>query len=180
MREVLPLIPFEKTTETSLFKLAVDYRHIGQVLEIRYLLKGPLDQLIWPKADNDPSYREGLWTQTCFECFYKPEGSDAYLEWNFSPNGDWWNMSFLNYRNRDPSFRPPQLKNQARAKISSAEFRLEVAIPLIKLPANVGWMAILQHREGTFSHWSLKHFGAKPDFHHAKSLSHYLDTAEDQ
>jgi len=180
MREVLPLIPFEKTTQTSLFKLVVDYRQTGQVLELSYLLKGPIDQLVWPKPTGPAQFREGLWEQTCFECFCQPEGGSKYKEWNFSPTGDWWSMNFLDYRSRDLASQKEDLKKGVIAKISTNEFRLEVAVPLNKLPAKVGWMAVLHHRDGAISHWALKHSGPKADFHQAKSFAHYLDRPEDE
>ena len=176
----MPLIPFEKTSETSLFKLAIDYRHKGQVLEMNYQLKGPTDRLSWPQSSEPAAHLEGLWNSLCFECFYKPEGGGSYIEWNFSPTGDWWDMGFSGYRIRDSAYASSPLKKNIRAQISPREFRLEVAIPLLKLPAQVGWMAILKYRDGTMTHWALKHSGPKPDFHHNKSLSHYLDSPEDE
>ena len=40
----------------------------------------------------------GLWEDTCFECFLANGSEQSYVEFNFSPAGDWQVFRFSDYR----------------------------------------------------------------------------------
>lgn len=76
----------------------------------------------------------GLWNHTCFELFIKRRGGPDYLEFNFSPNGDWNCFYFEDYRSDIQEWR----KFIAPKGIITREKRTFSArfwIPLAQLPA---------------------------------------------
>jgi hypothetical protein len=45
-----------------------------------------------------PSRADGLWQRTCFELFLRDPDTGGYLEFNFSPSGEWAAYRFDGYR----------------------------------------------------------------------------------
>ena len=58
-------------------------------LNLWFGVSAPMSRFLVPAADHELSRRDNLWQSTCFECFLKGDGKEAYQEWNFSPSGDW-------------------------------------------------------------------------------------------
>lgn len=56
-----------------------------------------LPGLCVPTPSAAPARRDELWRHTCAECFVRV-GTSAYLEFNFSPSGDWAAYFFDDYR----------------------------------------------------------------------------------
>jgi hypothetical protein len=109
---------------------------------------------------------DGLWKTTCFEAFFREKGSAAYWELNLSGEGGWNLYRFDGYRNPQPpresdDFTVLELKTTP----GSLECRLKAnraGLKLHELEASL--CAVLRTGSGTH-YLSLKHAGAKPDFH---------------
>lgn len=135
-------------------------------LRLAYQLEGDLDALCIPQVAT-PLPPERLWAYTCFEVFVGADGSDAYREFNFSPNGQWARFDFATYRGRVPSpvGPAPRLVINRDAGVLNMEALLEAA----SLPAGelqLGITAVVEHGDGHHSYWALAHPPGKPDFHH--------------
>lgn len=123
-----------------------------------------------------PERRDGLWRTTCVEMFLKRGEDAAYLEFNFSPSGEWAAYRFAAYRDGaapvDP-FSAPALRFEA----SGDAVRLQVNFdpgappPTLAHPWRVGLSAVIEETGGTRSYWALAHPGAEPDFHHAGAFA---------
>lgn len=62
-----------------------------------FMIGEPPEALRLPEAV--PAARNAnLWQTTCFELFLKRPGDDAYIEFNFSPSGEWAAWTFERYR----------------------------------------------------------------------------------
>ncbi len=175
-RELIHLIPFEKTAQTAKYKLLTELRLIPSGLALRYFVRGPIAEIHLPKPVKAGAYQEGLWEETCFEVFLQSEGSSSYIEWNFSPSGNYWNMGFSGPRIRDEQFSSLRPLKEIQVKFSETELQLEVEVPLIRLPCQLAACTILKFRDQSSSHWALKHADSKPNFHNPKSWVHYLES----
>ena len=109
------------------------------------------------------SRTDGLWKTTCFELFIKPDDTDRYFEFNFSPSTAWAAYAFEGYRSGmcDLPIEPPRIEGR--------EDGVRVTLDLSSLPEppwHVGLSAIIQEKDGIKSYWALAHPPGKPDFHH--------------
>jgi len=107
-----------------------------------------------------------LWRTTCFEAFLRPDGEDAYQEWNFAPSGDWAAYDFAAYR-----------EGMAQAAVGAPPYiRMEDNLTwwavgaTIAIDSGTRWLlglsAVLEEADGTKSFWALAHPpGDTPDFH---------------
>lgn len=135
-------------------------------LHLSYRLEGDLDVLRIPE-EATPLPPERLWAYTCFEVFVCADGSEAYREFNFSPNGQWARFDFAAYRGRVPApvGPAPRLDIGRCAGGLSLEAELEAAcLPVGAL--RLGITAVVEHGDGRHSYWALAHPPGKPDFHH--------------
>lgn len=114
--------------------------------------------------------RDGLWQHSCFEAFLRPDGSDSYYEFNFSPSGEWAAYRFAGRREGRSL---PDLPTPAIAFAAQADgCRLSAGIPLAALPElaqaralAVGLTAVIEPADGGLTYWALAHGGDAPDFH---------------
>lgn len=146
-------------------------------VQLQFQLKGPLSQLSLPSKRDTPVRKDGLYQHTCFEIFIREER--RYLEWNFSPSGDWQQYAFTSYRAK---FEEPNPKSKSipfrnlNWKIASLFLTLDLFIPeseftwLGNTPKLMSCCAVLEKNDGTLSYWAPTHHGSKPDFHEPKSF----------
>lgn len=141
-------------------------------LSLRFALRGDLAHLILPSGTGG-ARRDGLWQHTCFEAFLRPAGTDAYVEYNFAPNGDWAAYQFDGYRGDriDLDCPPPSIET----KINPDSIDVTVKIP--DLPETLktsdlllGPSAVIESQDGLRSYWALHHPLSKPDFHHIENF----------
>jgi hypothetical protein len=110
---------------------------------------------------------DGLWQTTCFELFVKPDGGDAYVEFNLSPSQSWAAYDFIAYREgmaerstpRDPVCTPRR---------GQSVLIFDAAIPaaiLPPMPWAYGLSAVIEEEGGRKSYWAIAHREDKPDFH---------------
>lgn len=143
-------------------QLERDYPERGKgAVGLTFLLKGGGE--VRSAVPAPPARTDGLWKTTCFELFVKPEESDGYYEFNFSPSGAWAAYAFEGYRAgmRDLDIDPPEIRR--------LDCRIVVTVDLSPIPAGrwrVGLSAVIEERDGLKSYWALVHPSGKPDFHH--------------
>lgn len=174
----LPLRPHPACAPGPLQALSVSgaLQASGQIT-LDYLLQGELLRLRLPQPARNPQRRDELWRHTCLELFARRESAAGYLEFNFSPSGDWAAYQFDDYRSGqrrcEPqavgisvhALGPGQLRIQARAQLPATapgravEPRWRLALA-----------AVIEADDATLGYWALRHPGGKPDFHAADSF----------
>jgi hypothetical protein len=120
---------------------------------------------------------EALSEADVVECFLM-DPSGCYQEWNISPDGAWWAMSFRRYRQRDPkSVRPGGVSVQVFRERDRWRAILSVPIRQLSVELNqdtrVHLSGILYgpHGAPTFIS-SATSPGFEPDFHDARCFDH--------
>lgn len=124
-----------------------------------------------PKPFNTSSARreDGLWNDTCFELFLRPEGESSYYEFNFSLQPAWNQYFFTAYRQPQP---PKRSDDFSLKKINWNGHTLE--IELAAKDADKAYQAslttVLKEKTGTIHYMAVKHAATEADFHDAKSF----------
>jgi hypothetical protein len=167
--KLLRLIPHPETPAdwVESIECALEYADDG-CLWVRYHAELPLNDLHLP-VPAQPARADNLWKTTCFELFARRSGDAGYLEYNFSPSGQWAAYRFDGYRDgmREHAIsQPPDIGDDA----SESHFALEA---FVELPADwrgddieIGLTAVIEHVDGSISYWALRHPPGRPDFHH--------------
>jgi hypothetical protein len=115
---------------------------------------------------------DGLWQTTCFELFVKPEGGEAYAEFNFSPSQSWAAYDFNRCREGMADRAMPRAP-VCTPRRGQSVLIFDVALPsaaLPSLPAAFGLTAVIEE-EGATSYWAIRHREDRPDFHHASCFA---------
>ena len=127
--------------------------HVGDELDLR-----------WPEFQA-MTRASKLWQSTCFELFVGNPDQAGYLEFNFSPSGQWNCFSFSDYRQgmqEYTGFEPINLRS------AFPDMNIELSQQSIfRNPSNqisLGVSAVLQSSDDVLLYFSLAH-GDKPDFH---------------
>ena len=152
--------------------LASAGRREDRWLEFDISPRGDMSAIAWPGGGESrwENWTKGddLWKRTCFECFVRLKGSDAYLEFNFSPDGQWAAYEFDSYRD---GMRMASGVNLAVARFWVKERKAGCAA-MLELPDafrsaewQIGVSAIIEATNGTKSYWALAHPDGPPDFH---------------
>lgn len=147
---------------------SVEARIIGldsEWLRLRWRIEGAQALVIPAFAGRGRA--EELWRTTCFELFARPEGGEAYVEFNLSPSDRWNAFDFSSYREgmRDRPLSPEPVCTMRQGS-SFAIF--DGAIPRTAIPIGssaINLAAVLEEEGGTISYWALAHPADKPDFH---------------
>jgi hypothetical protein len=138
-------------------------------LKIVYAVEGNLESLRIP-ARREPRVAERLWQHTCCEMFVARKGAAAYLEFNFSPSGEWAAYAFTGYRAGrrlcGEEFAPRISALQAGSRLV-----LECSVPFSGEDLVLGLSAVMEAADGGLSYWALKHPPGKPDFHHRDAFA---------
>jgi hypothetical protein len=151
-----------------------DVARRADTLAIRYELRGRLDVLVIPPPARTPARRNGLWEETCFECFLAVEDSPCYWEFNLSPSGCWNVYRFSGVREsmaEEEAF--SSLVITAERNENTVSLRLETSLGgIIRAgePLDVAVRAVVKEKAGALSYWALTHCGPRPDFHRRESF----------
>ncbi len=132
---------------------------------LRWRIEGPSSLVVPGLAGR--SRADGLWQTTCFELFVKPEGGEAYAEFNLSPSERWAAYDFTGYR-EGMADRPIPRAPLCTWRGGRTFAIFDAAIPssaLPSLPAAIALTAVLEEKGGVKSYWAAAHPRAKPDFH---------------
>lgn len=136
-------------------------------LYLNYEVTGDLEQVCVP-APQSPAAVDGLWKHTCFEAFIAVKSEASYLEFNFSPSGQWAAYAFSDYRIRK-DWRISQTPVIGCTQ-SDGLLGLELVIAAADLPVGepleLGLTAVIEEINGSHTYWALHHPEARPDFHH--------------
>ncbi len=143
---------------------------------LRYCMVGALDAL--EIASPVTAERiDGLWKSTCFELFIGDFEDAHYLEYNFSPSGQWAAYRFSGYR-------AGMSELETHAPIISIE-QFDDSLTLIAtimLPhawqerdLRAGVSAVIATKSGDISYWAAAHPTGKPDFHHKDCFAVQLE-----
>lgn len=153
--------------------IEVDLKITERSLALRYSLTGDLAQLRIPPPGS-PRRTDRLWQHSCFEAFVASKSNPGYLEFNFSPSGEWAAYAFRGYREGARAVDEAQDPGITARKVAD---RLEVsaAVRLEDLPAGEGLQfalcAVVEEMGGALSYWALRHPSGKPDFHHPEAFA---------
>ena len=149
----------------------------GGTLTVSYSLAGDLSRVRIPELSAS-RFADALWQHTCFELFARPEASDAYFEFNFSPSGEWAVYSFDRYREgmrRVEGARAKRIAVSRRGDTLELEATVDARAIGAKPPLRAGLSAVIEETDGTLSYWALAHPDGKPDFHHASAFALRLE-----
>ena len=86
-------------------------------LRLRWRIDGAQALAVPPFAGKGRA--DGLWQTTCFELFLRPQGGQAYCEFNLSPSERWAAYDFPTYR-EGMSERPVAREPQSTIRLGSA------------------------------------------------------------
>ena len=165
------LAPFAPALDQPISAIEVDARRSnGGRLDLTYRVLGVTPQLRLPGPM--PAQRtDELWRHTCLEVFVQAVGEPGYLEFNFSPSGQWASYRFDDYRlGMAASEVVPRLEIQLTdggLELTASFFLPAIAVANWRLAL----CAVIESVEGRHSYWSLAHPPGKPDFHHAASFA---------
>ncbi|MBI4742992.1 MAG: DOMON-like domain-containing protein [Betaproteobacteria bacterium] len=171
----MPLVCHPGTPAPAVHAIEADaLRGEGGGLSFRFRLFGDLERLSVPPAAGGDRV-DGLWRHCCFEAFVGVPDETAYLEFNFSPSGQWAAYAFSDYRRRDFSADPVGAPKIAVGR-SAGGLALDALVSCADLPAAartgacpVGLSAVVETPDGRLSYWALHHPGGDParapDFH---------------
>ena len=141
----------------------------------RYWVRGATAELLIAPT-RTPRRRSNLWETTCFEAFIRPAGGEGYVEFNFSPSGEWAAWRLDGYRagfRPAPDCPPPVMRRTQR--LGAFDLAVTLAFDWLPFaPARLGLSAILEDRTGGKSFWALRHPPGAPDFHHADCFAYEL------
>lgn len=155
-------------------------------LKLRYRAHSAPDAIRLPAA-MPPGPADNLWQHTCCELFIAEQGDENetstvnrknYLEFNFSPSGQWAAYRFTDYRARDTGFAPAVAPHISLHRLNDG-FQLDVSLPPELIPAGqklaLGLTAVIEDMAGAKTYWALQHAAAQPDFHLRQSFALTLD-----
>ncbi|QZD89533.1 DOMON-like domain-containing protein [Qipengyuania aurantiaca] len=134
-------------------------------LRLRWRIEGTGKLVVPPFAGKGRA--DELWRTTCFELFLKPEGGEAYCEFNLSPSERWAAYDFSTQRDGMEN-RPVPREPECTMRQGSSFAVFDAAIPAAALPQQdcaAGLTCVLEEEGGIKSFWALCHPGDQPDFH---------------
>lgn len=169
-------IPFSLTPFETVSDVVISGRVVRSQssLVVEYTITGAIDDLEIPaSADTEPTRRDQLWENTCFEFFIGLPESPRYWEVNAAPNGDWNVYCFDDYRQAMAPEPACEQVNCTWQPITKGYY-LTVELPTenwiaMEQPLELGVSTVLKTKG--VSHWALAHPGSEPDFHRRESFS---------
>lgn len=169
-----PLTPYPGCAPGAVRDLGISAARDGNALVLSYRLVAELEALLLPGRRESARVDE-LWRHTCFEVFIGYGANGEYLEYNFSPSGEWAAYRFSGYR---AGMQPYALAAapSLRTRIAADTFELDSRVDLSGLGSSLGARlrlgvtAVIEDRAGVLSYWALRHPAEKPDFHHPDSF----------
>jgi hypothetical protein len=181
MRRPLLLHPDFVCPSIASIEVEVD-RFASDMLELRYLLRGAIEQLAIPPAAASQR-TDGLWQHSCFEAFVRGRGRD-YFELNLSPSGQWAAYHFDAYRagmRDEAAVPPPAIETETVSKSLLLRARIDLRDVSERLPEGswrLGLSAVMEEIDGNKSYWALAHPPGKADFHHDDCFALNLPAAK--
>ena len=168
------LRPFPGTGPCFPLEITGSIARRGHTLTLRYELRGKLAAVVLAGPAENPARRQGLWEETCFECFLAPKNLAHYWELNLSPAGHWNIYAFQGYRQgmeEEQTFTslPFTVKRDVASLLLTLNLNLSGLNPADRaLEAAIS--AVIQGQDGEMTYWALTHLGPHPDFHRRDSF----------
>lgn len=160
------LVPHPDFAAGAVTRIEVDASRPGPTtLALAYVVTGDIAALALPPPA-PPARTDELWRHTCLEVFIRPEGGEAYLEFNLAPSTRWAAYAFSGYREgMSPADVPaPRIVVETTA----TSIRLQATLHDIpRGPCRLALTAVVEEASGRKSYWALAHPTGRPDFHHA-------------
>lgn len=166
-------------------RVAVELASVDRGLAIHYELWSCEPILLQPAFGASPGRRDELWRHTCCELFAAARDRStaqgaverAYLEFNFSPMGDWAAYAFSapreGMRTQDLQH-PPRVDTQVLAAGRDAMSHGVGVTVHLTTDALEGfsllWPTVVLETTTGLSYWALRHPGDQPDFHHPENF----------
>jgi hypothetical protein len=163
------LIRHATTACEPIRRIAVEASRAQGALALTYRIEGEIPRLAIPVAG--PSQRaDDLWKQSCFEAFLQADGGGGYLEFNFSPSGNWAAYRFAGRRRgrESPELMAPRMEVRRGPDWLAMHIQLlltGIAEFAHDKPVSAGLTAVIEDEHGGLSYWALAHGAAQPDFH---------------
>jgi hypothetical protein len=105
------LVPHPATPPSAVAGVtcSVTWRDVGE-WRLDFMVGSAAEWLRLPPPA-PPARADGLWRQTCFEMFLRDPSSGEYLEFNFSPSGQWaaWRFDGYPTGRSDLEVAPPRI-----------------------------------------------------------------------
>jgi len=171
--------------------VTVDIAATRDALQMTYALQSRVPIRMPAPRGSHPGRYDELWFHTCCEMFIEnPDSPGPYLEFNFSPTGDWASYAFNDTLRGMRSHRwpqsdelgsrgPPQVRaSRTHEPQQSFPHRLvlEVTIPRIALGScSRLYPTVVLETDAGISLWAIWHPVDRPHFHHRHN---FLDTLE--
>jgi hypothetical protein len=150
-------------------------------LTVTYVLEAMLERLRIPPP-RPPRIGERLWQHSCCELFIGRKGLPAYVEFNFSPSGEWAVYAFRRYRDAAPledRALQPQIALRRAADRLELEATIRLLAPYRDEKLALGLAVVAEEDNGALSYWAIRHAPGKPDFHHPDAFALELDEVRD-
>jgi len=148
------------------FQAEVQLEKEKGILRLQYTLTGPLAELELPDRKK-PERTDELWKSTCFELFLQDnQQKTSYLEWNFSPSGDFAHYAFKDYRKADkPDPDGTAVQHCKWKKTEKLELFLDLDISAFQNSGFGNLSIVLLDKKGKLEYFALSHPEEKADFH---------------
>jgi hypothetical protein len=163
-----PHTPFQAVREID---VVVEEATSGSLM-LAFSLVGDISSLSIPESQL-PRRADHLWHHTCIEAFMMAGEGPGYLEFNFSPSGEWAVYAFRGYRDRGEL----EIELTPGIVVRKSVDRLELGAVICRDfipqggPLRLGLSAVVEDTEGVLSYWALRHPPGRPDFHHTDSFA---------
>jgi len=168
------LQPFPTTKPQPDLLLTGNIARNGSHINLQYILKGDLTEVVIAPPSDTPLRKDGLWTDTCFEFFLGIPNSPQYWEFNLSSAGHWNVYRFDDYRQGMETETacatlPFHVQQQADSLAISLSVDLATIIPANQ-PLEVAITTMIKHKDSDITYWALTHLGTEADFHRRDSF----------
>jgi hypothetical protein len=169
------LVPFPDGAIVPSVQITGTATREGNYLSLTYQIEGEVNAILWPELVASPQRIQGLWEQTCLECFIAVPQSPNYWELNLSSNQNWNLFALDGYRSglqESPTFSkfPFDCYSAFDQVTLTARFNLSLLIAptdAIELSMTAVIQSISDQR---CSYWAIAHAGQEPDFHQRDSF----------
>ena len=171
------LIPFPDDSPHPNIKITGHIERLAQQLTINFQLTGEVEKVAIAYPQDQPSRRNELWQETCFEFFLGLKGSSQYWEFNLSPAGHWNIYRFDDYRQgmtEELAFQVLPFEVKIESDYLALALRLDLE-PIISgnQALEVGITTVIQDKmndRNSITYWALTHGEKEADFHQRKSF----------
>lgn len=168
MIQLLTLQAFEPTVGSGSVRL----QRSADLWQVEYALDlaGRTLQSVTRKWRPRASRVDDLWRASCCELFLAKSDAPQYLEFNFSPSGDWAAYAFESTRSGRRAHvwegAAPEIKYGTQESINGLWVRVRLPTPAIRgFETGLVGLSAITHTDEGVTHWALGHSGSQPDFH---------------